>query len=89
MSADTTTHSMYDSDELTWTCECGQVFDLYEPEPSTTIRCQDWQTQSSAPARERDYVQYLLDEYLLVGCLFLAAIYCLVQIYWFIEYLLT
>jgi hypothetical protein len=81
MSADTTTHSMYDSDELTWTCECGQVFDLYEPEPSTTIRCQDWQTQSSAPARERDCVEYLL-----VGGL---VIYCLVLIYWLIEDLLT
>jgi hypothetical protein len=60
MSTDTTSHSMYDSDELTWTCECGQIFDLYEPEPSTTIRCQDWQTQSPAPAHERDYVEYLL-----------------------------
>ena len=88
MSTDTPSHSMYDSDELKWTCKCGQIFDLYEAEPSTTTRYHDWQTQFSDSEYERDYTLYSLNLLVGVFCL-MVVIILLRELYLDIKFFLS
>jgi hypothetical protein len=89
MTTQTTNDAVKDTDEPKSTRRCSQVVHLDEPEPPTTARFQNWRTRWSADLPEHEAVQYLLVEYLLAGVLCLPAIVFLVELYLYIEWLLS